>query len=99
MTMAGFLHLWGQVQPICLLPKASAGSPHGTFGQSLLLWREKQVMITLQPAIRFRVTGIYFPKKKKEKEKEKKKEEGEGEGEGEAEEKQWYPQKGMEKLF
>ena len=52
-------------------------------------------MITLLPAIRFRVTGIYFPKKKKEKEKEKKKEEGEGEGE----EKQWYPQKGMEKLF
>lgn len=71
MTTAGFLHLWGQVQPIGLLPKASAGSPHDIFGQSLLLWREKQVMITLQPAIRLRVSGIYFPLQKKKKKKKK----------------------------
>lgn len=45
MTTAGFLHLWGQVQPICLLPKASAGSPHDIFGQSLLLWRNKSWLL------------------------------------------------------
>ena len=41
MTMAGFLYLWGQVQPILLLPKPSPGSPHDTFGHSLLLWMER----------------------------------------------------------
>ena len=35
--------------------------------QSLLLWRKKHAMITLQPAIRLRVVGIYFPLQKKKK--------------------------------